>query len=223
MELGENISGGRRPCRLEIETPWTKTLLLTENSMFGSSIAPYRHGIEKKYVKSMFHAAYRKEVFEKVGFFNENLGRTEDNEMHYRMRKAGYRFCFNSDIVSYQNVRNTLPKMLKQKYSNGYWIGLTVGVCPSALSLYHFVPFGFVFGIIVTTILACLKLPQLAILMWVLYGLCNLFMFIDVVRQNQFSKFYLLLPSLFFLLHVSYGIGTLVGFIKIPFWNKNCR
>ena len=35
-----------------------------------------------------------------TGLFNENLGRTEDNEMHYRIRKAGYKICFNPDIIS---------------------------------------------------------------------------------------------------------------------------
>lgn len=67
---------------------------------------PYRKGNHKTYVKSVFHGAYRKEIFEKAGLFNENLGRTEDNEMHYRIRKAGYKICFNPDIISYQNIRN---------------------------------------------------------------------------------------------------------------------
>ena len=119
---GENVTGGRRPNVVEEETPWKHTLLLAESSMFGSSIAPYRKGNHKTYVKSVFHGAYRKEVFEKAGLFNENLGRTEDNEMHYRIRKAGYKICFNPDIISYQNIRNSWCGMLKQKYGNGHWI-----------------------------------------------------------------------------------------------------
>ena len=38
--------------------------------------------------------------------------------------------------------------MIKQKYGNGYWIGRTVYECPKCLSLYHFVPFAFVVGIV---------------------------------------------------------------------------
>ncbi|MFQ8901868.1 MAG: hypothetical protein ACLR7D_08270 [Lachnospira eligens] len=73
--------------------------------MFGSSIAPYRNGGngtgEKIYMKSLFHAAYRREVFDKIGHYNEALARTEDNEIHYRMRKAGFklRFCPDHNIV----------------------------------------------------------------------------------------------------------------------------
>ena len=76
----------------------------------------------------MFHAAYRRQVFDKVGFFNENLARTEDNEIHYRMREAGFKLCFDPDIISYQHIRSSLPKMLKQKYSNGLWIGKTAKI-----------------------------------------------------------------------------------------------
>lgn len=116
--------------------------------MFGSSIADYRNNPGRTYVKSLFHAAYRREVFDKVGFFNEDLVRTEDNEIHYRMREAGYKLCFDPDIISYQYTRSSLKAMLKQKYANGFWIGKTSRVCPKCLSIYHFVPFAFVSAII---------------------------------------------------------------------------
>ena len=152
LESGEDICGGQRPVIIDEETPWKNTLLLAESSMFGSSIAPYRNNPGKTYVKSMFHAAYRRQVFDKVGFFNENLARTEDNEIHYRMREAGFKLCFDPDIISYQHIRSSLPKMLKQKYSNGLWIGKTAKICPQCLSLYHFVPFAFVSAIIMSVI-----------------------------------------------------------------------
>jgi len=71
---------------------------------------------------------YKREVLEKVGFFNEKLLRTEDNEFHYRIRKAGYKLCYDDDIISYQHTRNSLSKMIKQKKANGMWIGLTTVV-----------------------------------------------------------------------------------------------
>lgn len=68
------------------------------------------------------------------------------------MRKAGFKLRFCPDIISYQHTRSSLPKMLKQKYGNGYWIGKTSKVCPGCLSVYHFVPWAFVMAIIVTTV-----------------------------------------------------------------------
>ena len=127
--------------------------------MFGSSAASYRRSEKKSYVKSVFHGAYKREVFDNVGGFDEQLGRTEDNEIHYRIRKAGYKICYSPDIISYQHTRSTLKGMLKQKYGNGYWVALTLKVCPGCLSFYHFVPLCFVIGIIGVSILKAIGYP----------------------------------------------------------------
>lgn len=218
LESGEYVSGGIRPNIIDENTPWKELLLLAEQSMFGSSIAPYRRSEKKSYVKSIFHGAYRREVFDKIGFYNEKLGRTEDNEIHYRMRKAGFNICYSPDIISYQHTRNTLKGMLKQKYGNGYWVSLTLKACPQCLAIYHFVPFAFVLGIILTTILSVSGYPLLGRLMWGAYWLLAILMAVLSVRGEKKHWNQLLLPVLFFLLHISYGIGSLVGFLKLPFW-----
>ena len=164
----------------------------------------------------MFHAAYRRSIFDEVGGFNEDLGRTEDNELHYRMRKAGYRFCYDPDIISYQHIRNSFSAMVRQKYGNGYWIGKTVKICPGCLSIYHFVPFAFIVGILITTVLCFLHFPWLAYAMWGLYGLLALVMTVTGIigackQGKRFSISHLLLPILFLILHVTYGVGTLIG------------
>lgn len=218
LESGEYVSGGLRPNIIDESTPWKEALLLAEQSMFGSSIAPYRRSEKKTYVKSVFHGAYKREVFDKVGFFNEQLGRTEDNEINYRIREAGYKICYSPDIVSYQHTRNSLKAMLKQKYGNGYWVALTLKACPKCLSIYHFVPLCFVLGIIGTSILAAFGFPILAYLMWGLYWLVAVGMSFLSVKGEKKTWCQLALPFLFFLLHISYGIGSLVGMIKLPFW-----
>lgn len=218
LESGEYVSGGLRPNIIDESTPWKETLLLAEQSMFGSSIAPYRRSEKKTYVKSVFHGAYKREVFDKVGFFNEQLGRTEDNEINYRIREAGYKICYSPDIVSYQHTRNSLKAMLKQKYGNGYWVALTLKACPKCLSVYHFVPLCFVLGIIATSILAAFGFPFLAYLMWGLYWLVAVGMSLLSVKGEKKTWCQLALPFLFFLLHISYGIGSFVGMIKLPFW-----
>jgi len=242
LEQGEDIAGGFRPNMIDESTPWKETLLLAEGSMFGSSIAPYRRNQEKTYVKSMFHAVYRRKVFDKIGVFNENLERTEDNEIHFRMREAGYKLCFNPEIISYQHIRSNAKKMIKQKYANGYWIGLTSGICPKCLSLYHFVPFAFVLAIIITTVLSVIlamaqfssaSLSWLAIIlygitdfMWTIYWMLAVVMaMVAVIGANKKQRHItnIALPFLFFVLHVSYGIGTLIGVIKMPKWRKGIK
>ena len=102
IKEGEDIVGGGRPNICANPNPWTKTLLAAEESLFGSSVADYRRpAAQKEYHDSLFHAAYRREVFANVGGFNESLGRTEDNELHYRIRKAGYKLCCCPEIISF--------------------------------------------------------------------------------------------------------------------------
>ena len=216
---GEAVSGGLRPNIASEETPWQETLLLAESSLFGSSFASYRRSRKKSYVKSVFHGAYKREVFEKVGLFNENLGRTEDNEMHYRIRKAGYKISYTPEIISYQHIRATWHGSLRQKYNNGYWIGLTTGVCPQCLSLYHFVPMLFVLSLLLTSGFASLTgiiWPLICLLL--IYCIANLLMSIIAVVEEQRYWQYILLPVIFVSMHLAYGVGTIIGLIKMPFW-----
>lgn len=219
LQNKEFVSGGVRPCLIEDNTPWKKTLLKTENSIFGSSIAKSKSGSKKGYVKTLFHAAYRREVFVDIGGFNENLLRTEDNEIHYRIRQAGYKFYFDPTIKSYQYARSSLKKMINQKYENGYWVGLTIGICPGGVSLYNLAPFAFVLGIIFTTILSAMHQWQLSAILWGLYLAFGVFNVIEANRNELFQPLTMLMPILFLILHVSYGMGTLIGLIQIP-WKK---
>lgn len=220
LEDGEYVSGGKRPCLIENQTKWGEILLRTENSLFGSSINTSRHSTEKQYVKSMFHAAYKREVLASTGLFNERLLRTEDNEFHYRIRQAGYKLCYDPKIVSYQYARSSFKKMIKQKYGNGYWIGLTLCACPGCVSIYHLVPLAFVVAI-VTALTLGITLTWIPTL--VLLGLYGFFAILNSIIScigNKFNPFVLFMPFLFFTLHVSYGVGTMIGLLKAPFFKR---
>lgn len=221
---GEYVCGGARPSNILDPTPYREMLLLAESSMFGSSFAGYRRQSQgKRYVSSLFHGAYRREVFEKVGLFNESLGRTEDNEMHWRIRQSGYKICQSDEIISYQNIRPTLSGMLRQKYSNGLWIGKTLWVCPKCLSIFHFVPFCFVLAIIICTIMCIVGVcTGITLLTFPLMLLAGVYLLADVlmavaaiVSAEKKSPYMLMLVFIFPMLHIVYGIGTLTGIFSI--------
>lgn len=224
QEGGEKVCGGQRPNIIDEETPWKQTLLAAEQSMFGSGIASYRASTQRRYVSSIFHGMYSREVYDKVGLYNERLKRTEDNEMSYRIRQAGYQICYDPSIISYQHTRCSLKGMLRQKYLNGYWIALTLGVCPGCVSLFHLVPLAFVLGILFTNVLGVFGIWQLGALMWSAYGLLAVAMAVmSAVHSKERSWYFVLLPVLFLLLHVSYGVGSVVGVIQMPGWLKNVK
>lgn len=251
IESGEYIVGGERPCIIDDpKDPFKKMLLMAENSLFGSSIAPFRNrdgqkASEKRYVNSLFHAMYSRKVFDEVGFFNENLSRTEDNEIHYRMREAGFRFALMPDIISYQYMRADLKAMLKQKFNNGYWIGITAKVCPQCLSMYHYVPGAFAAAVLASTgaeyvtgkvIHATRKkknpfdkssnktfrfirkgVRKLSYTMWGAYIFLDLLMSaFSIIKEEKKEKEYFFLPLVILAMHLSYGFGTIAGIASNP-------
>lgn len=224
IDEGHDICGGKVKNRIAGRSAWSKIINIAENSMFGGSVAAFRHKDTAGYVPTLAFAAYKREVFEKTGRFNENLVRTEDNEMHYRMRQSGYRFFYNPEIISFRETRPTLRKLLRQKYMNGYWIGLTISVCPRCLSIYHLVPLGFVLAGIVTGLFMCRGIWQLSALLWGAYLTATVVMSLFAVfGERRFNGYYFILPVLFFLLHVDYGMGTLIGIMRIPGWKKSLK
>ncbi len=219
IENGESIVGGGRPCITQSNTPWANTLLAAEECLFGSSIMGYRRKHEKKeYLSSLFHAAYKREVFSKVGGFNENLGRTEDNEIHYRMRKAGFKFACCPTISSNQYMRSSFMGMVKQKYSNGLWIGLTLSVCPGCLSVLHFAPFALLAALIASAVTAAMGTVWYIIALAVVYLVFDLAISAGAMSYNGFNPTKLWLPVMFPILHLAYGTGTLLGIIGIIPW-----
>lgn len=221
INQGEYVCGGPRPTIVEGEGKWSEALHIVEENMFGSSIADYRNSSQDRYVSSIFHGMYRREVFEQVGLVDEQLGRTEDNELHYRIRNHGYKIRFSPNVLSYQYIRPTLKKMLHQKYSNGLWIGLTTHVKPRCLSIFHYVPFAFVLSVLISTILLPFS-PLFLTFLLVVYSLFVISLSILALLQHK-NVVLVLMPFMLFSIHFAYGIGTIVGLIKGFNWRKSYK
>lgn len=209
---GAYVCGGNRPTVVDSDDDFSKTLHIVEESALGSSIANYRKSDVKRKVNSIFHGMYRKEVFDKVGLADERLLRTEDNEFHYRVRKAGYDIIFNPEIESYQYIRPTFTKMIQQKFANGYWIGLTSHVCRDCLSLFHFGPGVFVATLLVLMMLTPVSFVPLLTVVF-LYLLAVLGLSVFEISKQKFNPTLLLIPFIMIAIHFAYGVGTIKGWI----------
>jgi glycosyltransferase involved in cell wall biosynthesis len=215
LESGEDVCGGVRPVKLYHETPWAQTLLIAEQSIFGSSIANYRRNVRSGYVSSIFHGSYRREVFQKAGLFDERLIRTEDNEIHYRIRKAGYRIKLNSEIYSYQYARSTFRGMIQQKEKNGYWIGRTLFISPLCLRIHHLVPALALLGAFILLMLG-LTLSWVPLLLFIsLYAVMGIIVsLISAFQSPKRNRTMFVLPIVFVFMHVAYGLGTFRGLFR---------
>ena len=219
---GEDICGGKVTSVPGNETEWAFVLNEAENSMFGGGIAAFRRADSTGYVNTAAFAIYRKIVFDTVGTYNELLTRTEDNEMPYRMRKAGYRFYYDPEIVSYRKTRADLKSLAKQKYLNGYWIGRTLWIEPRCFSIYHFIPLAFVLFIVFSLILLSFGTAFPAAALWGAYAVVNLSMaIVSVISCKEKNGFFVLLPAIFLILHIWYGVGTAIGIISFKNFKRN--
>jgi glycosyltransferase involved in cell wall biosynthesis len=227
---GENIVGGATISKAH-EGTWLGFLSLAEGSKFGSGVADFRNPGPSRYVDTLAHAAYKRSVFEKVGGYDERLVRNQDNEIHYRMKKAGFRFFFDPAIKSFHTPRSTLHGILKQKYGNGFWIGLTMGIQPRCFGVRHFVPALFVGALVVVFVLGIVWNWFPVIFLTASYGICAIVFTIEALLKAplKIKALCLFLPFIFLLMHILYGVGTLVGLIKMPFfcledsWLRNTR
>jgi len=213
LKRGEDIVGG---CVAggQPNSPWENVLRTVDTSRFCGGAAPFRNGGEARYVDTLAYALYRREVYDRVGPYDERLRRTEDNDMHYRMRQAGYRFFFSPDIISYHAARSTMRGQLRQKWGNGYWIGRTMRIQPRCFAPRHLIPAVFVLALFLCLLLLpASPLPMLLVL--IPYVLCDLAFSIKGALSQAHGRLLALitLPFLFPAVHVVYGLGTLAGLI----------
>ncbi|MGN0995610.1 MAG: glycosyltransferase family 2 protein [Candidatus Ventricola sp.] len=211
LARGEDIVGG---CVLGAEpgSDWEAVLRTVDTSRFCGGAAPFRNSGEARYVDTLAYALYRREVYDRVGRYDERLRRTEDNDMHYRMREAGYRFYFSPEIVSYHAARSTLRGQLRQKWGNGLWIGRTMRIQPRCFAPRHLIPAAFVLALLGCALLVPLCALPLALLA-AAYLSCDLvFSVLGALSQSRGRLLALLtLPFLYPAVHIVYGMGTLTG------------
>ena len=214
LALGEDIVGG---CVAggEPKGAWESVLRTVDTSRFCGGAAPFRNGGEARYVDTLAYALYRREVYDAVGLYDERLRRTEDNDMHYRMHKAGYRFYFSPEIISYHAARSTLRGQLKQKWGNGYWIGRTMRIQPCCFAPRHLVPAAFVLALLGGLLLLSASIWPLALLL-IAYLTCDLLFAVRGAASQKEGRLLALaaLPLLFPAVHIVYGMGTLCGLLS---------
>ncbi|OGR69940.1 MAG: hypothetical protein A2089_11345 [Elusimicrobia bacterium GWD2_63_28] len=209
---GQDIVGGPVICRLPISL-WPRLVAIADNSKFGGGGADFRNPGTARYVDTLAYAAYRKEVFKRIGGYHELLIRNQDNEIHYRMKRAGYRFWFNPEISSNYTPRTEWLKLVKQKFSNGYWVGLVSSISPGCFGLRHFVPLVFLLGLLLSGLLAIMGQPNLVFLIVSVYLLASLGFTVKAVRWESAQVILIawILPVMFIVMHLSYGCGILLG------------
>ena len=185
------------------------------SSPFGIGNSKFRYSQKAEYVDTVAFGLYRKDIFEKVGYFDENLQRNQDIELHAKIRAAGGKFYLDTKINLTYFSRNTTKSMIEQGYQNGKWNAIVFKKNPKSLSIRHIIPLLFVLGII-----GCILLGFVSSFLWyVLFIVFVLHLILGVVfalKKTKKLSYILTMPIMFMLLHISYGTGTLINLV-IPY------
>jgi len=184
------------------------------SSPFGVGNSKFRYTTKAQYVDTVAFGLYKREIFEEIGYFDESLKRNQDNDMHMRIRDAGYKFYLNPSIKATYHPRETIKGMLKQGFNNGYWNIVTFKKSPKTLSLRHLIPLGFVLGLLSLFVLSLIDIRFLYLLISGLTFHLLLGFIFSVKYHHKWSNIFII-PFLYLLLHLSYGFGSVSSIVKI--------
>ncbi|MGK2948761.1 MAG: glycosyltransferase family 2 protein [Acidimicrobiales bacterium] len=99
--------------------------------------SPFRYATTRRTVDTIGHPAYRRDVLEEVGPFDESLERNSDYELNHRIRRLGYELVFDPSIVTLYRPRGSLKELAKQFWWYGRWKAHVVHRHPDSLKLRH--------------------------------------------------------------------------------------
>lgn len=212
-------------CKTDVlnKTPKTSAIREVLSNKFGVGNSTFRTGIDhEQEVDTVPFGCWPKRVFEKYGLYDVRLVRNQDIELSKRIINGGGKIFIISDTFCTYLARETFGALAKNNFGNGKWNILTVYYTHNmkSLSLRHFVPLLFVLGLIAPTLVGIFWHPALLLSAFVLlmYLLALGTISAKLAFKKKLNFFYLLWS--FITLHCSYGWGSLMGILSLPFTKR---
>lgn len=213
-ELVGNV-GGVCAIRPQHAALIAETSAILNQVKFGIGGAAFRVGAKAGFVDTVPFGCFPRKVIDEIGGMREDLARGEDNEYNSRIHKAGYKVYLNPEVVCTYFSRDTIRANMKQMYANGVSIGKLLYIDRASVGLRHLVPLFFVLSLGTSLIMGCIYTPIL-LLLAAIFGLYTFAALLaTALACVKFGwKYFLTLPMMFFLVHISYGWGTIVGMLR---------
>ena len=167
---------------------------------------------EQRWVDTVPFGCYRKEVFARIGLFDEELVRNQDDEFNLRLIRSGGRILLSPQVVCRYYTRDSLAKLWRMYYQYGYFKPLVVRKVKGVMTLRQLVP-PLLVACLVAGALAAPWSPLAAAALAVLvvsYAAAIVTCSLMAVRKHGW-RVALGLCLVFPVLHLSYGLGYLRG------------
>mgnify|MGYP001262302047 FL=1 len=195
------------------ETEEAQSIALAMSSWFGVGGSAFRTINDRPMlVETVAFPAYTRETLRRLGPFDEELVRNQDDEYNYRLLKSGGRILLSPDIRSRYYSRGDLRKLWRQYYQYGFWKVRVMQKHPRQMRWRQFVPPAFVAALLGSSLFALFFRPfrYLLAIILVLYATANLGASLLLGRAHGLRH----VPQLLLIhpiLHLSYGLGFLAG------------
>jgi cellulose synthase/poly-beta-1,6-N-acetylglucosamine synthase-like glycosyltransferase len=207
QRTGADLVGG--PARAESESVVGEAIALAMSTRFGVGGAEFRYATEENDVDTVFMGVCKRELYERIGGFDAEMVRNQDDELSYRLLEHGGRIVCNPAIRSVYRNRATLKSLWKQYFDYGRWKVRVMQKHPQQMRPRHFVPFLFV-----STVGASMLVPPAFVALSGAYTSATLAMSAMIAARTKRLDILPYLPAAFAILHVGYGLGFVKGLVQ---------
>lgn len=212
-------------CRTDVLNKTPKALAIKEvlSNKFGVGNSTFRTGVDKVMeVDTVPFGCWRRDVFDKYGLYDVRLVRNQDIELNKRILRGGGKILIVPNTYCTYLARENYKALAKNNFGNGKWNILTVFYTKQfdSLSIRHFIPLAFVLSLILPLLCSVIYWPIAFVAFLSLLAYLGLVGAISAKLSISKNLNFRYLIASFIVLHVSYGWGSLVGLLSLPFQPK---
>ncbi len=218
LMMKDNIAVLSRPQFLETpeNTPFQKGVAMARKSVFGHGLDSTIYLKEERFVDpTSSGASYKKEIFERVGYFDENFDAAEDLEFNYRVGQAGFESLSSPKLTVYYYPRSDLKGLYYQMKRYGAGRFRFFRKHKEVVSSGAMIIAAYFFGLFLLTAIS-LVLPPARLYLGIcfgIYALANLVSSLVVALKNDSSQIFRL-PAIYFVIHFGLGWGFLAEALR---------
>ena len=188
---------------------------------FGMGLGNFRTLDKSDYVDTVGTPMYPAWVFQKIGYFDEELVRNQDDDFNYRVLQADGKIFFNADISLKYYVRGDYKGLWMQFFQYGYWKVYVNKKHKAVTTIRQLVPPMFTFYMLTLIISTLISFDFFKIfsIPFILYLLISLYFSLKITKEDVeigFIKVFKTFP----ILHLSYGLGYLKGILDFILLRK---
>ncbi len=214
----DNVGG---PARTKVEGVKARAIAAAYHSRFSTGGARFHDPDFEGLVDTVPYGCWRREIFDRIGFFDESLVRNQDDEFNLRLLRAGGTIWQNPAIVSWYSPRATIHGLFHQYFQYGFWKVAVIRKHRLPGSWRHLVPAGFILAGMLLGLMWLIAFVTGAALLFTWasglllamvcgYAAANVAASFLSARKNGWDTL-ILLPTAFAAFHFSYGLGFLAA------------